>query len=157
VRHELDHGEAKPPIPPGNLAYRRQGLLLSLDGSHELEVNSGKHFPRLGVDGRLDTFALAGGEWPWTYEVDLVDTVLVNRIKVTFGKGYATEFEYMLSADHQEWVTVATKGKHDGAPYEATFFPVPARYVRICAFQPDGPNQPGGQMSIAELEVYAAD
>jgi hypothetical protein len=144
-------------VPPGNLAYRKQALLLSLDGSHELEVNSGKHFARHGVDGRPDTKALAGGEWPWTYEVDLVDTAPVNRIRVTFGEGYATHFEIKLSADHENWLTVATKEDHDGSPFEATFDPVDARYVRISALKPDGPDQPGAQMSIQELEVYAAE
>lgn len=154
VRKELKEGRTRPPIPPGNLAYRRQAMLLSLDGSHELEVNGGVHFPRLGVDGRLDTTALAGGEWPWTYEVDLVDTVQVRRIKVTFGPGYATQFEFRLSTDRVEWQTVAAKAEHDGSPFEASFEPVAARYVRVSAIKPDGPDQPGAQMSVAELEVY---
>ena len=38
--------------------------------------------------------------------------------------------------------------------YEATFDAVQARYVRVCGLKPDGPDQPGTQMSIAELEVY---
>jgi hypothetical protein len=29
-----------------------------------------------------------------------------------------------------------------------------ARYVRIQALKPDGPNQKGRQMAVAELEVY---
>ena len=157
IRQELDHGTAKPPVPPGNLAYRKQSLLLSLDGSHELQVNSGRHFPRLGVDGRLDTYALAGGEWPWTYEVDLVDMKPINRIKVTFGGGYATHLELKLSADRNTWTTVASKKDHDGTPYEATFEPVTARYVRVSALKPNGPDQPGQQMSVRELEVYAKE
>lgn len=157
IRQELDHGTAKPPVPPGNLTYRKQSLLLSLDGSHELEVNSGRHFPRLGVDGRHDTYALAGGEWPWTYEVDLVDTKPINRIKVNFGDGYATHLELKLSSDRNTWTTVASKQDHDGTPYEATFQPVMARYVRVSALKPNGPDQPGRQMSVRELEVYALE
>jgi hypothetical protein len=154
VRQELTTGKPRPAIPRGNLAYRKQAKLLSLDGSHELQVNGGVHFPRLGVDGRPDTTALAGGEWPWTYEVDLIDTVKVRRIKVTFGSGYATHFELRLSADGATWQTVAAKAYHDGKPYESAFDPVEARYVRVCALKPDGPDQPGAQMSVAELEVY---
>jgi hypothetical protein len=154
IRHELDHGTVKPPIPLGNLAYRKQSRLLSLDGSHELAVNSRKHFPRLGVDGRHDTYALAAGEWPWTYEVDLVDMAPVSRIKITFGNGYATHFELRLSTDRKTWATVASRHDHDGAPLDTTFDPVTARYVRITALRPNGPNQPGKQMSIRELEVY---
>jgi len=154
VRQELDTGRTRPPIPPGNLAYRKQAQLLSLDGSHQLSVNGGVCFPKLGLDGNPDTFALAGGEWAWTFHVDLIDTADIRRIKVTFGGGYATHFELRLSADGQTWQTVAAKEDHDGAPYEATFDPVRARYVRVCALKPDGPEQPGTQMSIRELEVY---
>jgi len=154
VREQLKSGKAYPTVPPGNLAYRRQSSLLSLDGSHELEVNGGVHFPRLGVDGNPQTTALAGGQWPWTYEVDLVDTVPVRRMKITFGTGYATEFEFRLSEDRKTWKTVAARADHDGSPFEAEFEPVRARYVRVCALKPDGPGQKGSQMSVAELEVY---
>jgi len=147
-------GQPRPAVPPGNLAYRKQAKLLSLDGSHELVVNSGICFPRLGVDGRADTFALAGGEWAWTYHVDLVDTVKLRRMKLTFSKGYATEFEFRVSVDGQNWQTVARKTDHDGTPFEATFEPVQARYLRVCALKPDGPDQKGSQMSVAELEAY---
>jgi len=154
VRKQLQTGKPLPPVPPGNLAYHKQSSLLSLDGSHELEVNGGTCFPRCGVDGNLETAALAGGEWPWTYEVDLVDTVPVRRVKVTFGSAYATEFEIRLSKDHEAWTTVVRKAEHDGSPVEVSFEPVEARYVRVCGIKPDGPEQKGSQMSVAELEVY---
>jgi hypothetical protein len=154
VRRELTEGKARPPVPPGNLAYRKQARLLSLDGSHELQVNGGVCFPRLGVDGDLKTCALAGGEWPWTYHVDLVDTRPIRRAKVTFGSGYPTQLEIRLSADGATWQVVAAKEGHDGSPFEATFDPVLARHVRVCSIRPDGPGQPGTQMMVAELEVY---
>jgi hypothetical protein len=154
VRRELNEGKTRTPIPPGNLAYRKPAKLLSLDGTHELPVNGDVQFPWLGVDGKLDTFAMATNEWPWTYEVDLVDTVPVHRVKVTFGLGHATQFAIRVSADGQSWKTVAEQAGHDGKPFEATFEAVPARYVRVCASKPDGPDQLGTQMSVAELEVY---
>ncbi len=141
-------------VPPGNLAFEKPADLLSLDGSRHLVVNSRVHFASLGVDGNKATYAVPGGEWPWTYEVDLIDTVPVNRIKVTFGSGYATQFEFKLSMDRHKWVTVASKNEHKGKPYEASFPPVKARYVRVSALRPNGPNQPGTQMSVHELEVY---
>jgi hypothetical protein len=50
--------KAQPPVPPGNLAFRKPTLLLSLDGSHELPVNGGGvHLSRLGVDGDPATSA----------------------------------------------------------------------------------------------------
>lgn len=147
-------GQPRPPFPPGNLAFRKQSKLLSLDGSHQLPVNGGTQFPRLGVDGRLDTYALAGGEWAWTYEVDLVDTVPVRRIKVTFAGGYPTEWQFKLSTDGQNWTTVAEGADHDGSPLNITFAPQQARYVRICSVKPNDHGQKGSQMSVAELEVY---
>ncbi|MEI6503142.1 MAG: discoidin domain-containing protein, partial [Armatimonadota bacterium] len=147
-------GRAIPAVPAGNLAFRKQAKLLSLDGSHELVVNSGVCFPRLGVDGRPETYALAGGEWPWTYQVDLVDTVELRRMKLTFAGGYATQFEFQVSVDGQAWQTVAQKANHDGTPFEATFAAVSARYIRVCSQKPDGPDQKGSQMTVAEMEAY---
>lgn len=151
---ELREGAERPPVPPGNLACRKPSKLLSLDGSRSLPVNGGAHFPWQGVDGNPDTIAQAAGEWPWAYEVDLIDTSDVQRIKVTFGAGYATELEVKISADGTEWNAVGRKDGHDGSPVEFTFTPDAARYVRVCGIKPDGENQPGAQMSIAELEVY---
>ncbi len=141
------------PVPPGNLAYKCPSRLLSLDGSHEL-VPSGSNVARYGVDGRLDTAAQGANEWPWTYEVDLVDTVPLRRVKVTFGPRYATKFAIRVSADGSTWQTVLEKDNHDGKAVEVAFEPVVARYVRVLGLKPDGPGQPGGQMSIAELEAY---
>ena len=154
VREELRTGKTRPAVPPGNLACRKQARLLSLDGSRDLDVNSGVHFPRLGVDGRVETIAVAGGQWPWTYQVDLVDTRNVRRIKVTFGAGYPTTLELRVSTDGQQWETVARKPDHDGQPYDVAFAPVAVRHVQVRGIKPDGPDQPGTQMSVAELEVY---
>ena len=59
-----------------------------------------------------------------------------------------------LSADGQDWQTVAAATDQHGTPFEATFKPVTARYIRIGSVKPDGPGQKGSQMSVAELEVY---
>ena len=58
-------------------------------------------------------------------------------------------------ANINAWRKVASEADHDGSPYEARFDPIKARYARVSALKPDGPGQKGGQMSIAELEVYA--
>jgi hypothetical protein len=155
LRPGLAACRAQSPVPPGNLAFRKPARLLSLDGSHELVVNGGVHFPRLGVDGRLQTTALAAGEWPWTYEVDLLTPHAVRRIKATFAKdGFATRLRILLSADRQTWQTAAAAENLEGQPYACEFAPVKAQFVRVSALKPDGPNQKGAQMAIAELEVY---
>jgi hypothetical protein len=146
------------PVPPGNLAWRKPGRLLSLDGSRELIVNGGgggRHHPKYGVDGDPATTALAAGEWPWTYEVDLIEPRAVRRVKVTFAPdGYPTQLRIAVSADGATWRTVATEGELTGKPFACEFPAVSTRLVRVSALKPDGPNQPGEQMAVAELEVY---
>ena len=158
LRPGLAAAKAQPAIPPGNLAFRKPARLLSLDGSHELVVNgggSGQHFAKHGVDGNPKTTALAGGEWAWTYEVDLLSPHPVRRVKVHFGKtGFATKLQISLSSDHKTWQTVASADSLEGQPYAAEFNPVKAQYLRVSALKPNGPDQKGAQMAVAELEVY---
>ncbi|MBP7935994.1 MAG: discoidin domain-containing protein [Phycisphaerae bacterium] len=144
-----------PAVPPGNLAFRKPARLLSLDGTHELQVNGGVHPARLGVDGRGDTTALAGGEWPWTYEVDLLQARAVRRVKVSFAKdGFPTQLRVQVSADRKTWQTMVSVDDHDGGLVDAELAPVQARWLRVSALKPDGPDQKGVQMAVAELEAY---
>jgi len=144
------------PMPTGNLAFGKPARLLSLDGQRELPVNFGGVMkPELGVDGYPNTAARASMEWPWSYEVDLLDVFPIRRIKVIYGrKAYATRVRVSVSPDRQTWQTVATAETPEGKPFAADFEPTTARYVRVSALTPDGPSQPGDQMSVAELEVY---
>ena len=144
------------PVPSGNLAFGKPARLLSLDGQRELPVNFGGVMkPELGVDGYPNTAARASMEWPWSYEVDLLDVFPIRRIKVIYGrKAYATRVRVSVSPDRQTWQTVATAETPEGRPFAADFEPAKARYVRVGALTPDGPGQPGEQMSVAELEVY---
>jgi len=154
LRPALATMKAQPPAPPGNLAFRKPARLLSLDGSHELVVNN-QGSPRFGVDGDLNTSALAANEWPWTYEVDLLEPRAVRRVKVTFAtRGFATELRVQLSAEKKTWQTVANAADLDGSPYAAEFAPAKTRWIRVSALKPNGPNQKGQQMAIAELEIY---
>jgi hypothetical protein len=154
VRPMLRSNTSSKPTPPGNVAFHKPSKLLSLDGSHELVVNSDIHFPRLGVDGDPNTYAQAAEEYPWTYEVYLVDLVPLRRIRVIFGPGYATQFDIRISTDGTKWTTVASQSGWAGKPFEVTIPPTPASYIRVCGIKPDGPNQPGAQMSIAELQAF---
>jgi len=142
------------PIPPGNLATGKPALLLSADGSHRIPA-SGFRFARYGVDGLPFTVAQGGGEWAWTYHVDLEGRYRVNRVVITSRDCYATEYRVLLSADGKRWQTIAEVTDGTVGRREHGCAPTPARYVRIQAIKPDGPDQPGGQLSIAELEVYA--
>lgn len=142
-------------VPPTNRAWRKPAALLSLDGSHALVPSVGDvHEARQGVDGDPNTTAQGGGEWPWTYQVDLQEVGPLSRVVVTFGSMYATEFEVCLSSDRESWETVGAFRDHDGARVELAFAPREARFVRVRGVRPDGPDQPGGQMAIGELEAY---
>lgn len=142
------------PYPSGNLAFKKSAKLLSVDGSHGL-VASGFAFARYGVDGNPHTIAQGAYEWAWAYEVDLGEAAPLRRVVVHFAPGgYATEYQLLLSENGQDWAAVAEVAGCTGGTREHEFEPVSARYVRIRAIKPDGPDQPGGQMGIAELEVY---
>lgn len=142
--------------PPGNLAWHKPARLLSLDCSHSL-IASGFNFAHYGNDGFLFTHAQGGMEWPWTYHVDLEQTFPVKRIVVHFGGGYPTEYEVLLSADGQSWQSIHRGAGTPEGQYTFEIESIPTRYVRVKGIKPDGPGQEGGQMSIAELEVYAAE
>ncbi|HEY3321020.1 MAG TPA: alpha-L-fucosidase [Planctomycetota bacterium] len=146
----------EPPIPAGNLAFHKRAKLLDVTGTKPLDVNGGKHFARLGVDGDPNTRAHAGGEWPWTYHVDLGKVHSVSRVIITFdAEHFATEYNVNLSADGKEWSTVAHIDGCKGGKRDHVFANVDARFVRVQALKPDGPNQEGQQMGVAELEVYS--
>ncbi len=150
--------EPRPQLPPGNLASFKPARLLNLNGTKPLWVNGSKHFARHGVDSFPETRAQAGGEWPWTYHVDLLEIAPLKRVVVHFPTDkYATEYKIVLSATGKDgdWKTVAhAKGTGPGR-HEHVFDATPARYVRVMGLKPDADQQPGGQMAVAELEVYA--
>lgn len=158
LRPALAKLKSTDPVPPGNLAFRKPARLLSLDGTHELIVNGGgarDHSAKCGVDGRANTDAMAAGEWPWTYEVDLLEIRNLKRMKATFARdAFPTKVRVQVSADRKQWQTVAEADNLNGQPYTCEFSPARAQYFRLSAVKPDGPNQKGGQMSVAELEVY---
>lgn len=149
----LPKPEVKAPIPAGNLASFKPSLLLGSKGTEELIPSSG-NFAKYGNDGNLDTVAVAGGEYAWTYQVDLGRVYSLKEVAVLFGRGFATKYQVLLSDDGKDWVKVAEASGASKTRQELEFAPTEARYVRIVALTPNGPNQPGIQMGIAELEVY---
>jgi hypothetical protein len=122
-------------VPPGNLAYRnKRAKLLDVTGTKELGDHHGAHVAKNGVDGDVRTKARAGGEWPWTYHVDLGAVHPLNRVVIAFDKDlFATEYKVNLSADGGTWTTVAHVKDATGGKAEHTFAATSARYVRIQA------------------------
>ena len=138
-----------------NLAYRKPARLLSQDGTHTLPVHpNGPHSARCGVDGQPRTAARACNEWAWTYEVDLQRIVSVREIAVIFGATFATEARLDISTDQKTWTTLKRHVSPTNAPFIVSIPSTPIRWLRIVAEKPNAADQPGTQMSIAEVVVH---
>lgn len=141
---------------PGNLAYEKPSRLLDFPGNQEAGP-SGLGLAHFGVDGRRDTGAQAAEFWAWTYEVDIEGVREISRIVLCFDDdAYSTKYDIQLSTDRNAWTGAVTVENNDrGGIHEHAVPPAPARFIRVRSFKPDGPGQPGKQMQIRELEVYA--
>lgn len=142
-------------IPPRNMAWKKLAFLRSNDGKRELIPSVGEMFAaRMGNDGDRSTAAIAGGEWAWTYEISLGGEQTVSHVVVHFGKGYPTDVElFTVDVDGQE-SSFGRFTDQKGESLDVKFEPRKACTIRVRAYKPDGPNQPGTQMSISEIEVY---
>jgi hypothetical protein len=152
---ELDAWRRDAAVPPRNKAWRKPAFLMNADGKYQLGPSVGDvHAARHGVDGDPATSAVAGNEWAWAYDVNLLQAETLRRLVITFGAGYPTEFEVLVTLDGLQWQQLHVGQGQQQGRVEVTVEPRPVRIVRIRAIKPDGPDQPGGQMSIAELEAY---
>lgn len=141
-------------VAPGDLAHRKPAKLLSLDGLRELVPSGETAVAANAVDGYTTTFAQGAYEWPWTLQVDLEQTLPISRIRFLFGAGWATEYDVQVSADGEAWARVANGTGAPNAWREHKFPGQPVRYIRLRGIKPDGENQPGVQMSVAELQAF---
>ena len=142
-----------------NRAMNKPATALYTDGS-KAKTHKGCEAENT-VDGDLFTYAQATGQYKWIFQVDLQETYEVSDIVVKFPASpyhpqalFATEFFIKTSADGVSWYTVEKVTGFEGAVKHSSFDSVKARFVRVQAVKPDGPDQPGGQMAIVELEVY---
>lgn len=153
-----------------NLAKGAAALLQDNSGN-PLTPNSGVYAAQYAVDGDDSTYAMAGGSWAWTLQNDLGSTksgvrkVVVTMPRVAHLKEpyateyystdyFATEYQIALSTNGTNWTTVATVTDFEGGRRISEFTPTDARYVRVRAITPNGPEQTGIQMAIAELEIF---
>ncbi len=142
-------------VPPTNLAWKKYAKLKSNDGTRILVPSVGEAFGSTkGVDGDLNTCAIAGGDWAWTYDVHFFGIERIQRVVVHFGRGYATEFEVFRVDGEGVEHSLGRFEQQEGKSVDLRFEPAEAAAIRVRSYKPDGPNQPGVQMSIAELEVY---
>lgn len=142
-------------VPAGNLASGKPSAMFGLDGKTHL-TPSGGMLAKYGNDGDPETMAIGGGSWAWIYQLDLGRIYKPQRVVMLASKrGFATEYAVEVSDDGQTWTKVAdVTGTNVEERIETEFPPTEARYVRLRAVKPDGPGQIGGQMAVAELEIY---
>ena len=106
------------------------------------------------MDGDPNSFAVAGGQFAWTLEIDLGEAQTVSRVRILFAKSYPTDYAIAVSADGKSWSEVHRGAGTSNGRYEHIFAPTEVRFVRALSHKPNGPGQEGGQMCVAELEVY---
>jgi hypothetical protein len=142
-------------VPAKNIAWKKPARLRSNDNQRELVPSVGEvHAARNGNDGNRNTTAIGGYDWAWTYETDLLEPIKIQRVVVHFGGGYPTEVEIFAVTPTGEEISLSRFNEQKGQSLDVLFEPKEVRQIRIRSYKPNGPNQPGGQMSIAELEVY---
>ncbi|MGI2293652.1 Ig-like domain-containing protein [Paenibacillus sp. GXUN7292] len=141
----------------GNLALFKPAAVYDEPNGQVLGTHAGRS-PYEGVDRKTDTMVQADGRYTWTYIVDLEQSNNIGRLKVTFGDGFATQFRLLGSTNGMTWTTIAEKSAsaHNETVTHELTQSQSYRYIGVQALKPDGPHQIGGQMVIAELEVYAA-
>jgi hypothetical protein len=141
-----------------NLAWKKPASLRSNnDKQRELipsGVNGGDHNSLRGVDGKMDTASVAGYEYAWTYEVDLMDNYKIRQVNVHFGSGYPTDVEVFGVEPSGKEISLGHFTNQKGESIKIKVEPTKIHKIRVRSYKPDGPNQTGGQMSVAELEVY---
>ncbi len=139
----------------GNLASGKPAKLMSLDCTHELLASSNSAYASKGNDNDLTTVAQGAWEYAWTYQVDLQQIERVSRIIVIFSKiCFPTDYELLISADGQNWTSITRESPTSGGAKTYKIPVTDVRYIRVKGYKPDGPDQSGGQMGVAELEVY---
>ncbi|RAV07758.1 hypothetical protein DQG23_41645 [Paenibacillus contaminans] len=108
------------------------------------------------VDGKASTYALANGQHIWQLQVDLGAAQSIGRIVVKMPASlFATAFDLKTSTDGTNFTTVKQVTGFSSGTSDNTITVTNARYVRVVAVAPHGPNQTGVEMAISELEVYA--
>jgi hypothetical protein len=139
-----------------NLAWKKPASLRSNDNLQELISGPGPSRNALrGTDGKLETFSQPINVYPWTYEVDLLELHKIRHVKVHFFKSYyPTDVEvFGIDASGKE-ISFGHFTDQKGDSLDVNIVPMEVTKIRVRSYKPDGPNQPGNQMTITEVEIY---
>lgn len=149
----------KPPRYPSLTQYKPVFMLSNKSGQ-ELPIN-GEVYPHYGsyaVDGSYNPRqnAQASQEWDWSLLVDLMNPQKFQRSRIAFpADNYPTKYQILSSNNLVDWKVLVTNTINKGSTYDHKFPIVTARYAKVQALTPNGPNQPGTQMAISEFELFA--
>ena len=85
---ELDAWRAGRAVPPHNKAWHKPAFLMNAEGKYRLGPSVGDvHAARCGVDGNPATCAVAGNEWAWAYDVNLLRIEKLSCVVIPFATG----------------------------------------------------------------------
>ena len=138
---------------PKNIAFGKPSRLLSWDCTQEGMPSAGSAHAYKGNDGIFETGAAPAYMWNWTYEIDLEKICSISRMELSF-LGWSTDFDIFISADRENWENIrhvdnSTNNKEFKFDINKSF-----RFIRVRSNKPDGEGQPGGQMTVAELQLF---
>ena len=144
-------------VATGNFAVDATAFLRSNDGTRTLVPSCGAiHEAQLGIDGDPNTSAVGGGDWAWSYIVYIPHPETAQRVTIQFGEGWPTDFELFIKLTNGEWKSIGRFDNPDGEKsYDVSFAPEEIEAVKVTSWKPDGEDQIGGQMSVAELGIFA--
>ncbi|MBQ7258112.1 MAG: discoidin domain-containing protein [Abditibacteriota bacterium] len=138
---------------PLNVAFEKPSLLLSHDTTQVGEPSGHTAYAYKGNDGLFDTAAAPAYMWNWTYQLDLEEIKEINRMELTFN-GWSTDFDIFVSEDGENWALfkhIDNLENKKEFKFDMGFY---FRYIRVRSNKPDDAGQVGGQMSVAELQLF---
>ncbi len=86
-------------------------------------------------------------------QVDLIDTFVVNKIKLFWDNSFARSYQILVSVDEINWSIAYSTTNGPGVNEVLNIAPVAARYLRVLSLQ----RSSAYGTSIKELEVYGTD
>lgn len=144
-------------LPGENLASGGVPFLRSNDLLKTLPSSCyDQHEAKLGIDGDLSTSAVGANDWAWSYLVYLKKRVAAKQVTVHFDpNGWASDFKIFIKPIDADWQSIGRFDNAEGkTEFTVDFPPNELDAVRVTSYKPDGPDQPGSQMAITELEVF---
>ncbi|SEJ32723.1 Chitobiase/beta-hexosaminidase C-terminal domain-containing protein [Dyadobacter sp. SG02] len=140
-----------------NLALGKPAKFLSNSSGGELGASAEKYFAINATDGNKDSVAKAGGEYPYTLQIDLLMPHKIDRITLDFTtENFATEFQVYASLNNSGGPNelISSISNNTARTFEFKFNSILARYVFVKATQPSVEGQTGGQMAVSAIGVF---